>query len=82
MSVCYSAAPSWRPLETPKLFTTTTPVASGSSSSSTSPRAGTSREAACLTVSFCVVCHLTRPQEAVESPGPIRGPGGCTTKLD
>lgn len=47
-----SSVPSWRPLETPKLSTTTTPVASGSLSSCISARRETSRGAELLTVSF------------------------------
>lgn len=44
--------PSWRLSETPRRSTTTTPAASGSLSSCTSARRGTSREAGSSTVSF------------------------------
>lgn len=47
-----SAVPSWKPLGMPRPCTTITPVALGSSSSSTFPRTETFREAASLTVSF------------------------------
>lgn len=45
------AVPSWRPLEMRRLFTTTTPVVLGSSSSFTSQRVETSRAAVSSTVS-------------------------------
>lgn len=49
---CLSTVPSWRLSETPGRSTTTTPAASGSLSSCTSARRGTSREAGSSTVSF------------------------------
>lgn len=52
-----SKARSWKRLETPKPFTTTIPVASESSSSFISVRAGTSKEAASLTVSYSSTHH-------------------------
>lgn len=61
----FVAVPSWRPLGTPKLFTTTTPVALASSSSCTSRKVDTFRGAALSTVSFPCRLNVGFPKACV-----------------